>query len=82
MSLQDAIARNRARQAAKRAGEYTAQRDDGMRAFTVNVAIIPTAVQIALGLAKPINVGDVIPTEKRTIYGTSLADAKRRAGIE
>ena len=82
MSLQDAIARTRARQAAKRAGEYTPRRDDGMRAFTVNVAVIPTAVQIALGLAKPINVGDVIPTEKRTIYGTSLADAKRRAGIE
>lgn len=82
MSLQDAIVRNRARQAAKHTGEYTPRRDDGMRAFTVNVAIIPTAVEVALGLAKPINVGDVIPTEKRTIYGTSLTDAKRRAGID
>lgn len=82
MSLQDAIQRNRARQASKAAGVPVERKEDGLRSFTVNVAIIPSAVQIALGLAKPYRVGDVIPTEKRTIYGHSLADAKERAGIE
>jgi len=82
MSLSDAIERNRARQAQKRAGVPTERRNEALRAYTVNVAVIPTAYMVALGLAKPIKVGDRIPTEKRTIYGTSLADAKKRAGIE
>jgi hypothetical protein len=71
-----------ARQAQKRAGVPTERREEALRAYTVNVAVIPTAYMVALGLAKPIKVGDRIPTEKRTIYGTSLADAKKRAGIE
>jgi hypothetical protein len=82
MNLADAIQRNRARQAAKRDAVLTGRHDAGLRAFTVNVAIIPTAYMVALGLAKQLNVGDRVPTEKRTIYGTSLADAKKRAGIE
>ena len=82
MSLADAIERNRARQAAKQDAVLTGRHDAGLRAFTVNVAIIPTAYMVALGLAKQLNVGDRVPTEKRTIYGTSLADAKKRAGIE
>lgn len=82
MSLEDAIQRNRARQAAKRDAVLTGRNDAGLRAFTVNVAVIPTAYMVALGLAKQLNVGDRVPTEKRTIYGTSLADAKKRAGIE
>jgi hypothetical protein len=82
MSLQDAIARNRARQAAKTEAVLSGRHHEALRAFTVEVATIPTAVMVALGLAKPLKVGDRIPTEKRTIYGTSLADAKKRAGIE
>jgi len=75
MSLSDAIERNRARQAQKRAGVPTERRNEALRAYTVNVAVIPTAYMIALGLA-------TVHEEKRTIYGTSLADAKKRAGIE
>ena len=82
MSLQDAIERNRARQAQKRAGVPTERSNEALRAYTVNVAVIPTAYMVALGLAKQLNVGDRVPTEKRTIYGTSLADAKKRAGID
>ena len=75
MSLQDAIERNRARQAQKRAGEPTERSNEGLRAFTVNVLVNPPVYMIELGLA-------TVHEEKRTIYGTSLADAKRRAGIE
>jgi hypothetical protein len=46
-----------------------------MKAYTVNVLVVPPNHEIALGLA-------TMHEEKRTIYGTSLADAKRRAGIE
>ena len=73
MSLQDAIERNRARQKAK--ASPSATRDEGLRAYTVNVLVVPPNIEIALGMA-------TMHEEKRTIYGTSLADAKRRAGIE
>jgi len=110
MSLQDAIARNRARQAVRysifdcltreRVSESTyptadeanhdyhmnaghtyvgivapTRRDEGLKAYTVNVLVVPPNAEIALGLA-------TMHEETRTIYGTSLADAKKRAGIE
>jgi len=75
MSLQDAIERNRARQAQKRAGVPTERRNEALRAYTVNVLVNPPVYMIELGLA-------TVHEEKRTIYGTSLADAKKRAGIE
>jgi hypothetical protein len=75
MSLQDAIARNRARQAEKASGKPTDRPNEHLRAFTVNVLIIPTVLDGRLFGSKPYE-------EKRTIYGTSLVDAKRRAGIE
>jgi len=75
MSLQDAIERNRARQAKKASGEPTTRQDEGLRAYTVNVLVVPPMVNVALFGARPYE-------EKRTIYGTSLADAKKRAGIE
>ena len=46
-----------------------------LKAYTVNVLIVPPKYQIELGLA-------TMHEEKRTIYGVSLADAKKRAGIE
>ena len=76
MSLQDAIERNRARQAAKRVGTPIAQREERLRAFTINVLTNPPCYMIEQGLAPPPH------HETRTIYGTSLADAKRRAGID
>ena len=69
--LDDAIARNRARQAER----HTRADDSGLKAYTVNVLVIPPNYEIALGLA-------TMHEEKRTIYGTSLADAKKKAGIE
>ena len=75
MSLADAIERNRARQAQKRAGVPTERRDEGLRAYTVNLLIVPPKIDVLLGVA-------TVHEEKRTIYGTSLADAKKRAGIE
>jgi hypothetical protein len=75
MSLADAIERNRARQAQKRAGVPTERRNEALRAYTVNVLVNPPVFMIELGLA-------TVHEEKRTIYGTSLADAKKRAGIE
>ncbi len=75
MSLQDAIERNRARQAQKRAGITPSASGERLRASTVNVLVNPPVYMIELGLA-------TVHQEKRTIYGTSLADAKRRAGIE
>jgi hypothetical protein len=114
MSLQDAIARNRARHAKPSAGQFSifdclthqrvseetyatadeanhdyhmnaghtyvgvvapARQDERMKAYTVNVLVVPPNHEIALGLA-------TMHEEKRTIYGTSLADAKKRAGIE
>ena len=75
MSLSDAIERNRARQAQKRAGVPTERRNEALRAYTVNVLVNPPVFMIELGLA-------TVHEEKRTIYGTSLADAKKRAGIE
>ena len=75
MSLEDAIQRNRARQAAKRDAVLTGRHDAGLRAFTVNVLVVPPNIEIALGMG-------TVHEEKRTIYGTSLADAKKRAGIE
>jgi hypothetical protein len=75
MSLSDAIERNRARQAQKRAGVPTERREEALRAYTVNVLVNPPVYMIELGLA-------TVHEEKRTIYGTSLADAKKRAGIE
>ena len=75
MSLADAIERNRARQAQKRAGVPTERRETGLRAFTINVITNPLRYMVDLGLEPPAH------TETRTIYGTSLADAKKRAGI-
>ena len=75
MSLEDAIARNRARQAQKAAGATPSASGERLRAYTVNVLVIPPNYKIALGLA-------TLHEEKRTIYGTSLADAKKRAGID
>lgn len=74
MSLEDAIQRNRSRHAQKRAGMPTERREEGLRAFTVNVLVVPPNYMIELGLG-------TVHEEKRTIYGTSLADAKKRAGI-
>lgn len=76
MSLADAIARNRARQAQKQNPSPNAHRDNGLRAFTVNILTNPPIYMIELGLEPPPH------HETRTIYGTSLADAKERAGIE
>ena len=75
MSLADAIERNRARQAQKRAGVPTERRETGLRAFTVNVLVCPPVVETVL-------FGRIPYEEKRTIYGTSLKDAKQRAGID
>ncbi len=97
MSLQDAIARNRARQAEKRGaavseeigraadamnamheGRFTRRvlggETERLKAYTVNVLVCPPNYMIELGLA-------TVHDETRTIYGTSLADAKKRAGI-
>jgi hypothetical protein len=76
MSLQDAIARNRARQAQKASGKPTARPGEHLRAFTVNVITNPPLYMVELGLAPPSH------HETRTIYGTSLVDAKKRAGID
>ena len=76
MSLQDAIERNRARQEQKRAGEPAERRETGLRAFTINVITNPPCYMIELGLAPPSH------EETITIYGTSKADAKKRAGID
>ena len=95
--LDDAIARNRARQAEKRGAAVSEEigraadamnamherrftrralaDDTRLKAYTVNVLVIPPNYEIALGLA-------TMHEEKRTIYGTSLADAKKKAGIE
>jgi hypothetical protein len=75
MSLEDAIARNRARQAAKKDAVLTGRHDAGLRAFTINVRVVPTILDMQL-------LGARVHDETRTIYGTSLADAKKRAGIE
>jgi hypothetical protein len=75
MSLADAIERNRARQAAKTNAVLTGRHHEALRAFTVNVLVVPTMVDVKLFGSKPYE-------EKRTIYGTSLADAKLRAGID
>ena len=75
MSLSDAIERNRARQAQKRAGVPTERKEIGLKAYTVNVLVCPPVVETVL-------FGRIPYEEKRTIYGTSLTDAKKRAGIE
>ena len=76
MSLAEAIERNRARQAQKRAGVPTERRETGLRAYSVNVLTNPLRYMVDLGLEPPAHY------ETRTIYGISLADAKLRAGIE
>ena len=73
MSLEDAIKRNRERQAAKQDAILTGRHD--LRAFTVNVLVIPPTIECAI-------YGSLPYEEKRTIYGTSLKDAKKRAGID
>jgi hypothetical protein len=72
MSLHDAIERNRQRHANKRAG---IKPQETLRPYRVNVLVIPPNYMIDLGLA-------TVHRETKTIYGTSLADAKQRAGIE
>ena len=61
MSLADAIKRNRARQAAK--STVTSERQEGMRAFTVNVLVIPTVLDGILAGLRPCllytSVGDI-----------------------
>ncbi len=74
-SLQDAIARNRARWAAKRAGIPPERPAETLRAYTVNVLVIPPNYEIAAGVA-------TVHEEKRTVYGTSRKDALERAGIQ
>jgi hypothetical protein len=76
MSLADAIERNRARQAQKRTGEPVEQKEIGLKAYSVNVITNPLRFMVELGLEPPAH------HETRTIYGASLADAKKRAGIE
>ena len=73
MSLEDAIKRNRERQAAKQDAILTGRHD--LRAFTVNVRVIPPVIEGMIFGSMPYD-------ETRTIYGTSLKDAKKRAGIE
>ena len=75
MSLEDAIARNLARQAAKSDAVLTGRHHEGLRAFTINVRVIPTILDMQLTGAR-------VHDETRTIYGRSLADAKKRAGID
>ncbi len=72
MSLQDAIERNRARHTL---ANDSVAKDERLKAYTVNVLVNPPIYLIELGLA-------TVHEEKRTIHGTSLADAKRRAGID
>ena len=75
MSREDAIKRNRARQAAKTNAVLTGRLHEGLRAFTINVRVIPTILDMQLTGAR-------VHDETRTIYGTSLKDAKQRAGID
>jgi hypothetical protein len=75
MSLEDAIQRNRERQAAKRAGLPADRPQKGLKAYRVSIITNPPVFMIELGLAKP---------ERKTItvYGTSKRDAMERAGIQ
>jgi hypothetical protein len=66
-------------QAKRKAGTATLPE---LKPYKVRVGVIPTAVDVALGLAKPIEVGQVVPSEIITIYGTSMKDAMKRAGIQ
>jgi hypothetical protein len=66
-------------QANRKAGTATLPE---LKPYKVRVGVIPTAVDVALGLAKPIEVGQVVPSEIITIYGTSMKDAMKRAGIQ
>jgi len=81
MSLQAAIERNRERWAAKRAGEAPQPTQAGLNAYQIRVADIPTTYEVAIGLRKPVLVGQVLPAKTITIFGTSKEDAKRRHGI-
>ena len=66
-------------QANRKAGTATLPE---LKPYKVRVGVIPTAVDVALGLAKPIEVGQVVSSEIITIYGTSMKDAMKRAGIQ
>jgi hypothetical protein len=66
-------------QAKRKAGTATLPE---LKPYKVRVGVIPTAVDVALGLAKPIEVGQVVSSEIITIYGTSMKDAMKRAGIQ
>lgn len=46
-----------------------------LRPYQVDVLVVPPKFMMDLGLAS-------IHREKQTVYGTCLADAKRRAGIQ
>lgn len=46
-----------------------------IKAFKVKVIVVPPNLEIALGVA-------TIKTKEKTIYGTSLKDAKQKAGIQ
>jgi len=48
---------------------------EGFRPFKVEVMIVPPTFMVELGLA-------TVHRETVTVYGKSLADAKKRAGIE
>ena len=71
-SLQDAIARNRARQAAKQSGSKP---EPALRPYKIRVTQIPTRLDQILFGTQP-------ETKTVTVHGTSRQDAMRRAGIE
>jgi hypothetical protein len=61
--------------AAKRAGIPPERPAETLKAYTVNVLVIPPNYAIAPGIA-------TVHEEKRTIYGTSRKDALEREGIQ
>ena len=79
MSLQAAIERNRQRQADRRVG---IKAEPTLRPFKIRITTISPVWMIEAGLAPKLNPGNIIPTEVRTFYGTSLEDAKERNGIQ
>jgi hypothetical protein len=55
---------------------------DDRNQYAGNVEADHTRLEIALGLAAPLEVGQVPPSKIVTIYGTSKQDAMDRAGIQ
>lgn len=71
-SLQDAIARNRARQAVKKS---ESKPEPALRPYRIRVMVIPTRLDEIMFGTQP-------KTETRTFMGTSLKGAKERNGIQ